>query len=347
MRHARTRDLLQLALAMAGSREGMSLPEIEARLGVSRRTAERLRAALEAVFPALEYRIEEGRTRRWRLPHGHLSAFLAPTSVELAELEAAARRLRDEGAPPERAAALESLASRVRAAMREGVQRRTAPDVEALMLAEGTAARPGPRPAVPDGVLAILREAILACHEVSFTYRPGSGGPVTRRARPLGLLHGARPYLVASLPNTPGDPTLFRLDRMRDVARCRETFVQDSNFNLAAWASHSFGVWRDEPEEVVLRFSAAIAEEARAYRFHITQAVEDLPDGRLLVRFTAGGRREMIHHLATWSDNVEVIEPFGLRRELAKWAREVARHHGRVPAEQDMSSSDHAGAETP
>ena len=329
-RQARLGELLRLAVDMAGTREGLSLADITAdRTGVSRRTAERLLAVLKLTFPAIQSVPGDGRSLRWCLPHGHLSPFLAPTSIELAELDAAAARLRHQGVPLERAAALGSLAARVRAAMDGRTLRRVAPDVEALMEAEGTAARPGPRPLLAAGVLPTVREAILACRELDVTYvRPGAA-PSVRRLQPLGVLHGSLPYLVASVIGTPGDPTLFRLDRVHAVAIRTKSFTRDPAFDLAAWAGRSFGVFQDEPDEVVLRFSAEAADDARAWRLHGTQTMENLPDGRLVVRFTACARREMIHHLATWGEHVEVLEPDDLRRKLAAWARGIATHHRR------------------
>ena len=330
-RQARVGALLRLAVDMAGTRQGLSLVDIANRAGVSRRTAERLLAVLKAAFPAIQSVPGEGRSLRWCLPHGHLSPFLAPTAVELAELDSAAGRLRGEGAPPERAAALEGLAARVCAAMRASALRRAAPDVEALMEAEGTAARPGTRPVLADGLLAMIREAVLSCRELDVTYARRGAEPIIRRLWPLGVLHGSLPYLVGSVVGTPGDPTLFRLDRVRAVAMRAEPFVRDPAFDLATWAERSFGVFQGEPDEVVLRFSADVADDARAWRFHGTQTMEDLPNGQLIVRLIACGRREMIHHLATWGEHVEVLEPAGLRRELAKWAGDLARHHRREP----------------
>jgi predicted DNA-binding transcriptional regulator YafY len=330
-RHARMGDLLRLAVEMAGTREGLSLTEIASRVGVSHRTAERMLAVMKATFPAIQSVPGNGRSLRWCLPDGHLSSILAPSPVELAELDAAAKRLRGEDAPPERAAALEGLAGRVRAAMRPTTRTRAAPDVEAMMEAEGTAARPGPRPVLADGLLAAIRKAILSCHELDVTYARRGAEPVLRRLLPLGVLYGSLPYLVGSVVGTPGDPTLFRLDRVRAFGIRTETFVRDPTFDLMTWAGRSFGVFQDEPDEVVLRFSAEVADDARAWRFHGTQTMEDLSDGRILVRFTACGRREMIHHLANWGEHVEVLEPDDLRRELAAWARGVAAHHRRVP----------------
>jgi len=331
MRYDRLEDLLRLAFMLAGTAEGLRLADIEAEFEVSRRTAERMRDAVARTFPQVET-IPDGRERRWKLPHGALRGLLDPTAPELAELETAARRLRDEGAAPERAALLEALAGKLRAAMRPEALRRADADLELLMEAEGTLVRPGPRPVLPEGVLPLLREAILASRELRLAYRRrGAAAPTARIVQPLGLLHGARPYLVGRVRGTPGEPTLFRLDRMESVEVLESAFVRETGFNLAAFAARAFGVFQEQPVSVCLRFAPEAAGDARRFHFHATQAVEALPDGGVLVRFTAGGRLEMCHHLATWGEAVEVVEPDALRRELAAWAGKAARHHRRIP----------------
>ena len=53
MRYEPSQRLLRLALALAGTRTGLTLDEIAKELGVGRRTAERQRDALAALFPQL------------------------------------------------------------------------------------------------------------------------------------------------------------------------------------------------------------------------------------------------------------------------------------------------------
>ena len=331
VRYGRVESLLRLSFLLAGTGEGLRLADIEAEFEVSRRTAERMRDAVERALPQLEA-VPDGRERRWRLPHGTLRGLLDPTAAELAELDVAARRLRGEGAAPERAALLEALAGKLRAAMRPEALRRVDADLELLMEAEGTLLRPGPRPILSEGVLPRLREAILASRELRFSYRRRDAAtPAVRVVQPLGLLHGTRPYLVARVRGTPGEPTLFRLDRMEGVEVTEDVFVREDGFNLAAFAARAFGVFQEESMDVCLRFAPEAADDARRFHFHATQRLEELADGGVLVRFTAGGELEMCHHLATWGDAVEIIEPDELRRELAAWAGMVARHHRRKP----------------
>jgi predicted DNA-binding transcriptional regulator YafY len=330
-RQIRLAQVLRLSLEMAATRQGLSITEIADKIGCSRRTAERMLTVLKGAVPGIEQVRGEGRSLMWRLPSARGLPIDDVSPVGLAELDAAIERLVRDGAPSERVEALRDLAMKVRAAMPTTKRTRAETDVAALMEAEGIATRPGPKAIIAPGVLAEVRKAMLACHEIDVVYaRPGLE-PVTRRMRPLGVLHGSWPYLVGSVVGTPGDPTLFRLDRVRAVTTRSETYERE--FDLQSWAAQSFGVFREDVDEVVLRFSSDVAGDARAWNFHPTQTTQTLPDGRLMVRFVACGRREMIHHLATWGAQVEVLQPDDLRRDVASWAREIAAHHRRRPPE--------------
>ena len=57
------------------------------------------------------------------------------------------------------------------------------------------------------------------------------------------------------------------------------------------------------------RFTPRAAPVAREFVFHPLQAMTDMPDGSLLVEFTASGWVEMAWHLVSWGNAVEVLEP--------------------------------------
>ena len=65
MRHEKAGRLLELARLLASTAEGLTLDEIAERLGVGRRTAERMRDAVREVFPQME-EVEDPPTRRFR-----------------------------------------------------------------------------------------------------------------------------------------------------------------------------------------------------------------------------------------------------------------------------------------
>ena len=100
-----------------------------------------------------------------------------------------------------------------------------------------------------------------------------------------------------------------------------ESFERDESFSLQAYAERSFGVFQEEPFDVVWRFTPEAAIHAKEYLFHPSQQMEEEEDGSLVVRFSAGGKHEMIWHLYAWGDNVEVIEPKELADEVNPYRR--------------------------
>ncbi len=121
---------------------------------------------------------------------------------------------------------------------------------------------------------------------------------------------------------------LWRLDRIASMDLLDRSFTRRADFDLAAYAAQSFGVFQEEPVDVVLRVAPEAAGEARCWMFHPSQTLEPEPDGALLVRFRAGGVLEMCWHLFTWGTTVTVIAPDDLRRTLAGMAAAAADHHG-------------------
>ena len=326
MHYGKTESLLRLALMLQGTREGLSFADIEREFEVGRRTAERMRDAIERIFPQLE-RVDSGeRQARFRLPAGTLSGFTAPTAEELAELETTAAAFRAQGFGP-RAELLESAAAKLRAMTRPEHLRKLEPDLELLLESEGVAMRPGPRPLLTNELLATIRRAVVGCLPIETTYRSARAAePAPVTLHPYGLIYGSRPLLVAARPDRP-EPRQYRLDRMGRVAAGQVAFVRPADFDLAAFAARAFGTWQEEPFAVALSFAPAVADEASRWRFHPSHALEPQADGSLVVRFTAGGADEMAWHLFTWGTNVSVLAPDRLRQGMARLLAAALRHH--------------------
>jgi len=328
MRYSPAERLLRLARHLAGTRTGLTLDEMASELSVGRRTAERLRDSLLAMFPQVESWDDEERVRRWRLPATALFGLVEPRPEAVAAIETAARECAGRG-ETERAGLLRETAATLRALMRPDALRRAEPDIAALMEAEGIAMRPGPRPVIAAGVLANLRRAILGMQLVVVRYAAaGEEEPATRILCPYGILYGGRGWLVAHVEGLP-EMRLWRLDRIASVDLLDRGFVRREDFSLAEYVARSFGVFQEEPVDVVLRFAPEAAEDAAGWVFHPPQRMERDGDGGLVVRFRAGGMREMCWHLFTWGEAVTVVEPEELRNQLAEAAALVAGHYAR------------------
>ena len=330
MAYGQIDNIFQLLLMMQGTRLGVSLQDIQGEFRVSRRTAERMRDVVVRAFgDRVEVVPSDEPVKRWRTAPGTLGELVAVTPEELLEMEAAEQALRREGLEV-RAVILGRLAVKLRASMRPRELARMEPDLAALIEAEGLAARPGPRPAVTPEVLAPLRHAFKAMERVRLYYSPRGGGKAGwRTVSPLGLLYGVRHYLVA-VPDGRTQPRLYSLPNIGRVEPMAETAHRPPGFDLRRYAAQSFGIFQEQPADIVLRFDPARAADAAAHRFHDDEAKEAGPDGALLVRFRAGGLKELCWHLFTWEPHVEIIEPISLRQDYARMLSDASVRHGAV-----------------
>ena len=325
MRYERIADIVRLAIRLQGA-GGLTLDDIGSEFEISRRTAERMRDAVEHAFGPLEYEDGDDGKRHWRLRSNILRDLIRVSADELVELETAAAEVERAGFE-ERAALLRDLAAKLRTLAGETERRRIEPDLEALTMAEGLAMRPGPRPRIEPGLLMTLREAIKAGRTVEFRYLGRTTGRRSRqRVQPHGILYGSRAYLVGRSDWTE-EMRYWVLANMSEAALTDESFEFDEDFDLEEFAGRSFGVFQEEPVDVRLRFAPEVAADAATFLFHPGQEMAHNEDGSLIVRFTAGGTREMCWHLFTWGDAVTVEEPESLRVQMTEMCSLFAAHH--------------------
>jgi len=326
MRLEKAAGLVALARKLAATSEGLTLDEMAAQARVDRRTAERMRDAVRELFPQMEERVE-GRTKRFRIPGGLDGFAQSPTPDELAELQVAMRALENSGGDA-RAALLRSLSDKIHAALRAPVRTRLEPDVEALAAAEGLVMQAGPRPMADRETLGRIREALKGLRLCRFTYAQTDGGD--RRSRevvPYGILFGRAYYLVGRQTEKPS-PRLWRFDRISALELTGRSPGPPPDFTLEDYAAQSFGAFQEEASDIVLRFAPSAAVDARRFLFHPTQRFEDGEGGSLVVRFRAGGLLELVRHLFTWGDAVEILAPERLKQTMrTELGKAMARHY--------------------
>lgn len=314
MRLYKVTQLIELARLLASSAEGLTLNEMAREMRVDRRTAERMKAALEHIFPQLDER-PDGREKRFFIPGGLERLFVRVEPDELAELDSAVAGLEQSGAEA-RSIKLRSLARKIRASQRRQDLNRLETDVEALAAAQVPVRSVGIRQIANANHLDVLRQAILEGRQIRMRYRPASGEATARIVDPYGLLWGNAYFLVGP---EKGQRRIkhWRLDRIIDISIGEVFGGSPDTFNLRDYADSIFGTFHEEPEDVVLRFDPEVADAARQFRFHATQQLLDRPDGSLEVRFRSGGLLEIARHIFTWGGTAQVIEPERLRQTLA------------------------------
>lgn len=315
MRLERVESLLRLALLMQAQSDGVGLQEIQEQFDVGRRTAERMRDAIARLFPHLEESRSHDGTKRWALPNGSLAGLVHFNADELAQLQSSIEHLTQANMQPQ-AELLQAVTHKLHGMMRPDAKRRNAPDIEALLEAEGYACRVGPRPQMKAEILAILRESIKGCCKVRIHYQARHHGKQSERVvSPYGFIYGSRHYLLAFCDNAK-DLRTFSLPNIQSAALTAESYSIPEDFSLQKHIEQRFGVFSEEPMEVVLRFSPQVADDVVEHLFHPSQSIEPLEDGRMEVRFTAGGWREICWHLFTWEGHVEILSPSSLKERF-------------------------------
>ena len=305
-RMAKTRRVLQLVHLLSDTGDGLTLDEIAAELSVNRRTAERLRDVVDEAF-GLEV-LTDDRRKRFRVPDGLRRIYTRPSAAEVAALQTEAASARARGSA--QASQLESLLGKVKSALDDREKRRLDPDLDALVRLQRGRVVAGPLVPHEPEVLATIQGAILAGTCLEFEYRSDAvAEPNWRRIVPYGLVHGAIAYCVGKMPAREEEPVLFRLDRMSDVRASNRLGCAPDDWDLDAWLAGSFGIWREDAHDVVLRVSASEAARALEWRFHPRQTVEEGEGGTLIVRFRSGGLREIAEHLFTWGGEVAILAP--------------------------------------
>lgn len=312
-RMGKLRRALTLVHLLSDSSEGLTLDEMADELGVNRRTAERLRDALREEFD-IEERLDD-RTKRFFIRESLRRVYTRPNAEEVAALQTEAAARRAEGAG--HASQLESLLTKVKSALDDRERRRLAPDLDALVRLQRGRVSAGPLHDASPETMGAIQGAILAGNCVEFDYRrDGAEETRWRRVIPLGLIHGPTSYMVGQIPAKEGvaaqEAVFYRLDRMENTRISNRMGCAPEDWDLDAWLAGSFGIWREEDYDIVLRVGASAVAKARHWRFHPAQTFEENGD-ELLVKFRAGGLREIAEHIFTWGGDIRIEAPEELR----------------------------------
>lgn len=143
--------------------------------------------------------------------------------------------------------------------------------------------------------------------------------PVERVVDPLGLVaKGSIWYLVARID---GDFRSYRVSRVREATILNETFIRPADFDLEAfWETSSARFKERLPRfNVVIRASGPVVQWLRSMiRFG---AIDEVSGDCVRLHFDAEEVAKAV--LLGMADQVEVLEPAGLRESIVEAARSI------------------------
>lgn len=182
-------------------------------------------------------------------------------------------------------------------------------------------------PAVWDGVL----QATRTNRVMEIGYRSGGYRRTeTRRVQPYRLVAHEGAWYIIGYSSHHGQVRVFSLSRLRSVRVCEERFTIPDDFDPATYIDPEFGVYNRVdagPQEVRIRFDAAVAHVVSERRWHSSQSITALPDGGIELRFVTNQTDQVLYRVMAYGPAAEIVAPEALRRRAGDWAQRLAQRY--------------------
>lgn len=314
----KTEEIIQLAMLFQNSYSGLCIDDIQENFECSRRSAERMKALLFEMYPE---KIEEVPTidkkKRWRFIKGTMNFLISFTADDFANLEYLKGLSNDEN----RCKNLDELILKIKALTPQKNLRALDTDISAIIESEGFAVRQYSRVKADTATLEKLREALLSFKKVQFKYVV-NGEEKQITLNPYGIIIADKYYLVG-FNEYVNDLRLYLVNKIKDLELLDEYFERDENFSLEKYCNNSFGIYQEEPINVILEFDKSVAEDVLNYHFHPTQKIKELPTGNIQIKFTSGGTYSICQELFKWGCDVKIIKPAELKKYYKTYLQDV------------------------
>lgn len=175
-----------------------------------------------------------------------------------------------------------------------------------------------------------LLEAATSHRTAQVEYRaPGYERAVSRVLHPYRLILHRSAWYVLAFDEYRDDVRVFALSRLQSVDVQKDRFTVRDDFDPAAYFDPEFGIFREgEWFTATLIADPGIAEIIAEHVPEREKTVEQREDGQILISFKTNQLEELKHFVLQWGDYVEVIQPQGLRDELARIGRYYAETYG-------------------
>lgn len=311
-------DIIELGLMLQSSSRGISIDDIAERFECSRRSAECMKTVLFEKFPE---KVEEvpsyDRKKRWRFKKGTMNCLISFSANDFANLEYLKNLSNNENKKKE----VDELIEKIKALTPQQNITGLNNDISAIIETEGFAVRQYSGTKVEPKILETLRESMLSFKKICFDY------PIKEQLKiitlnPYGLVISDKYYLVGFNEYVQG-LRQYKVDKIKNLEILDEYFDTDKTFNLKDWCNNSFGVYQEEPLEIVLEFDKCVKDDVLNYHFHPTQKVKELKNGNVEVKFTSGGTYAICQELFKWGTNVKIKSPETFKEYYKNYLSEV------------------------
>jgi len=168
-----------------------------------------------------------------------------------------------------------------------------------------------------------LAKATAVHKQVQLTYRKaGQNQPELRVVDPYHLANINGEWFLFAYDHLRKDIRTFVPARVKSIKLTGKSFVRPQKFSLERRLRDSFGVRSGQGEfEIVIRFKERVADYVREKKWHDSQELRELKDGRVELHLKLSSLVEIERWVLSWGGNAVVVRP----RELAEAVRLAAQ----------------------
>ncbi|MEW5920379.1 MAG: WYL domain-containing transcriptional regulator [Bacillota bacterium] len=165
-----------------------------------------------------------------------------------------------------------------------------------------------------------IQKCIYHCCSISVVYDSFSSGEVSERLiDPYDFYWNKGNLYLAAYCHKHHQMRSFRIDRISSFKKVAGSFNRDPEFNLNEYLGLSWRVYRGSEEMTVkLLVYPPASRLFRETRYHETQELQELEDGKICCTLTVSDSPEFRTWLLGWGSQVEVLEPEGLRKGIGE-----------------------------
>ncbi len=312
-RYSRVSDIIDLIIFMLSKLNGVSLNDIQERFNVSRRTAERMRDSILAIFHQVDEIKTTDRCKRWGFTNFSLNELVWFSNENIAYLENL-KNISDDLSKKE----LEDILTKIKA-LRYKTPHLDENQIELILQSEGYAIRQTQNYKVDLNTVSIIRQGIKENLKIKAEYNGKE-----KILSPLGLIYGEKIHLIAREEDKGQGEYNYILHKLKKTELTEEKF-DPKGFNLKEFSKKSFGVYFGEIYDVKLKFKQEAAEDVLNYNFHPTQKIKQQADGSVVVTFKASGEKHIMWNLFKWGSSVEILAPADLKNKYKEYLEEVMK----------------------
>lgn len=233
----KTEEIIKLATILQNSYCGKTLDEIAEEFECSRRSAERMKALLNDLFPD---KLEEVQTpdkkKRWRFKKGTMNFLVSFTSQDFANLELL-KKLVTEGLKQKE---IHELIEKIKAINPHNNSLALETDISAVLETEGYAVRQYSTVKVDSKEIEKIRKALISMKKIRFDYII-NGELKSITLNPYGIIISDKYYLVG-FNSYKNDLRQYLVNKISNVSVLDEYFDMQDGFNLKEYANNSFGI---------------------------------------------------------------------------------------------------------